>query len=65
MTNATENRTTTSTAWCGWQIVSPSCYKCFHSVFKFGKLVCYCPSRTISHGAYGDICENYFGRTVR
>ena len=65
MTSATDNRTTTSTAWSGWQIVSPRCYGCLHAAVKFGKLVCYCVSRTISRGAHGDTCESYFGRDAR
>lgn len=65
MTDVTESRTTTSTALSGWQIVSPRCYGCFHAVVKFGKLVCYCASRTVSRGMHGDKCESYFGRDAR
>lgn len=54
-----DSRTTTSTAWCGWPIVSPCCYGCFHAVVRSGKFVCYCPSRTISRGMHGDVCESY------
>lgn len=61
----TDNRTTTSTAWSGWQIVSPRCYGCIHCVVMFGKFVCYCASRTMRHGMHGDTCESYFGRDAR
>lgn len=62
MTRAIDNRATTSTAWSGWQIVSPRCYGCLRAAVKFGKFVCYCTSRTISHSAYGDTCESYCPR---
>ena len=52
---------TTSTTWGGWQIVSPRCYKCLHSVITSGKVVCYCTSRIIRNGLHGDICESYLG----
>lgn len=57
----TDNRTTTSTTWGRWQIISTRCYGCAHSEFMFGKLVCSCVSRTIRHDMYGDTCESYFG----
>lgn len=60
-----DNQTTTSTAWCGWHIVSPRCYGCLHAVTTFGKVVCYCKSRTIRNGIRGDICESYFGMDAR
>lgn len=54
-----------STAWGGWPIISPLCYGCPHCVFRFDRFVCYCTSRTISHGVHGDTCESYLGRETR
>lgn len=53
---------TDTTTWGGWQIMNPMCYGCSYGVLRYGKLVCYCASRTIRHGSQGDSCMSYKGR---
>lgn len=56
---------TTTTTWGGWQLINPRCHGCVHSTMRLGKLVCYCPNRTVKHGVDGDECTSYLGRDVR
>lgn len=51
--------TTATTTWAGLQILNPLCYRCDYCMFISGKPVCYCSSRTLRCGVYGDTCESY------